>query len=70
MSAAVAWLIAKSGAIEPPVGSVCGVAYRVRAMRGSSRREVIVEFADPPAVASNGYAADGSSGACHGADQA
>jgi hypothetical protein len=70
VSAEAAWLIAKSGAIAPPAGSVYGTAYLVRVMRGSSRREVIVEFADPPAVASNGYAADGSSGACHGADQA
>ena len=56
MSAQAAWLIAKSGAIAPPAGSVYEAAYRVRVVRGSSRREVIVEFADPAAVASNGYA--------------
>ena len=56
MSAEAAWLIAKSGAIAPPRGSVCGAAYLVRVMRGSSRREVIVEFADSSAVVSTGYA--------------
>jgi hypothetical protein len=56
VSAEAAWLIAKSGAIAPPAGSVYGTAYLVRVMRGSSRREVIVEFADSAAVASNGYA--------------
>jgi hypothetical protein len=56
MSAQAAWLIAKSGAIAPPAGSVYEAAYLVRVMRGSSRREVIVEFADSSAVASNGYA--------------
>jgi len=56
MSAEAAWLIAKSGAIAPPAGSVYGAAYLVRVMRGSSRREVIVEFADSSAVASTGYA--------------
>jgi hypothetical protein len=56
MSAVAAWLIAKSGAIAPPRGSVCGAAYLVRVMRGSSRREVIVEFADSSAVVSTGYA--------------
>jgi hypothetical protein len=56
MSADAAWLIAKSGAIAPPTGSVSGAAYLVRVMRGSSQREVIVEFADSSAVVSNGYA--------------
>ena len=56
MSAQAGWLIAKSGAIAPPTGSVCGAAYLVRVMRGTSRREVIVEFADSSAVVSNGYA--------------
>jgi hypothetical protein len=56
MSVEAAWLIAKSGAIAPPTGSVYGAAYLVRVMRGSSRREVIVEFADSSAVVSNGYA--------------
>jgi hypothetical protein len=51
-----AWLIAKSGAIAPPTGSPHGAAYLVRVVRGSSRREVIVEFADSSAVVSNGYA--------------
>jgi hypothetical protein len=51
-----AWRIAKSGAIAPPTGSLHGAAYLVRVMRGSSRREVIVEFADSSAVVSNGYA--------------
>jgi hypothetical protein len=56
MSADAAWRIAKSGAIEPPSGSVYGAAYRVRVLRGSSRRDVIVEFADSSVVISNGYA--------------
>jgi hypothetical protein len=56
VSAEAAWLIAKSGAISPPTGSVCGAAYRVRVTRGSARREVIVEFADSSAVVSAGYA--------------
>ena len=56
MSAETAWLIAKSGAIAPPPGSVHGAAYRVRLTRGSARREVIVEFADSLAVVSPGYA--------------
>jgi hypothetical protein len=56
MSAGGAWLIAKSGAIAPPAGSVHGAAYLVRVIRGSSRRAVIVEFADSSAVASGGYA--------------
>src|SRR5215510_13394813 len=33
-----AWLIAKSGAIAPPTGSVYGAAYLVRVTRGSARR--------------------------------
>src|SRR5262249_54748864 len=56
VSAEASWLIAKSGAIAPPTGSVCGAAYLVRVTRGSSRREVIVEFADSLAVASTNYA--------------
>jgi hypothetical protein len=56
MSAETAWLIAKSGAIAPPTGSVHGAAYLVRVTRGSARRQVIVEFADSLAVASTGYA--------------
>src|SRR5206468_8206660 len=56
MSAEAAWQIAKSGAIAPPAGSVYGTAYLVRVMRGASKREVIVEFADASAVASAGYA--------------
>jgi len=56
MSADAAWVIERSGAIAPPVGSVYGTAYLVRVTRGSSRREVIVEFADSSAVASTGYA--------------
>jgi hypothetical protein len=56
MSAEAGWLIARSGAIAPPAGSVCGAAYLVRVIRGSSRREVIVEFADSLAAVSNGYA--------------
>jgi hypothetical protein len=53
---AEAWAIEKSGAIAPPAGSVHGTAYLVRVTRGSSRRQVIVEFADASAVASTGYA--------------
>jgi hypothetical protein len=56
MSADATWLIAKSGAIAPPAGSVHGAAYLVRVERGSSRRKVIVEFADSSAVVSAGYA--------------
>jgi hypothetical protein len=56
MSAEAVWLIAKSGAIAPPTGSVDGAAYLVRVIRGSSRREVIVQFADSSAVVSTGYA--------------
>jgi len=56
MSADAAWVIERSGAIAPPRGSVYGTAYLVRLTRGSSRREVIVEFADSSAVASTGYA--------------
>jgi hypothetical protein len=56
MSGEAAWRIAKSRAITPPTGSVYGDAYLVRVQRGSSRREVIVEFADSSAVVSNGYA--------------
>jgi hypothetical protein len=56
MSAEAAWLIAKSGAIAPPAGSVYGAAYLVRVMRGSSRRGVIVEFANSLTVVSTGYA--------------
>ena len=50
------WLIERSGAIAPPPGSAYGTAYLVRVTRASSRREVIVEFADASAVASAGYA--------------
>ena len=56
MSAEAAWAIEKSGAIAPPAGSTYGTAYLVRVTRGSSRRGVIVEFADSSAVASAGYA--------------
>jgi hypothetical protein len=56
MSGDAAWAIEKSGAIAPPAGSVYGTAYLVRVTRRSSRREVIVEFADSSAVASTGYA--------------
>jgi hypothetical protein len=56
MSADAAWIIEKSGAIAPPTGSTYGTAYLVRVTRRSSRREVIVEFADSSAVASTGYA--------------
>jgi len=56
MNAEAGWLIAKSGAIAPPTGSVYEAAYVVRVTRGSTRREVIVEFADSSAVASTGYA--------------
>jgi hypothetical protein len=56
MSAEAAWLIAKSGAIAPPTGSIHRASYLVRVMRRSSRREVIVEFPDSSAVVSNGYA--------------
>jgi hypothetical protein len=56
MSADAGWRIAKSGAIAPPPGSTHAAAYLLRLMRGSSRREVIVEFADSMAVLSTSYA--------------
>ena len=56
MSTDPTWLIIKSGAIPPPSGSVHGSAYLVKVTRGSSKRDVIVEFADSSAVISNGYA--------------
>jgi hypothetical protein len=56
MSTDAGWLITKSGAIPPPSGSIHGSAYLVKVMRGSSKRDVIVEFADSSAVISNGYA--------------
>jgi hypothetical protein len=56
MSAAAGWLISRSGAIAPPSGSLLDAAYLVRLTRGSSTRDVIVEFADSSAVVSNGYA--------------
>lgn len=52
----VSWAIVRSGAIGPPDGSACESAYLVRVVRGSSTRDVIVEFADTAAVVSNGYA--------------
>jgi hypothetical protein len=56
MSGASGWLISRSGAIAPPSGSLLDAAYLVRLTRGSSTRNVIVEFADSSAVVSNGYA--------------
>jgi len=50
------WSIERSGAIPPPAGSTHGSAYLVRVARGTSKRQVIVEFADSSAVVSNGYA--------------
>jgi hypothetical protein len=50
------WLIAKSAAVAPPQGSTFDAAYLVRVARGAATRDVIVEFADPAAVASIGYA--------------
>jgi hypothetical protein len=56
MSKQADWLIQRSGAIPPPAGSVHASAYLVRVARGTSKRGVIVEFADSSAVVSNGYA--------------
>ena len=56
MTGTAGWLIERSGAIPPPTGSIHGSAYLVRVTRGTSKRGVIVEFADSSAVVSNGYA--------------
>lgn len=56
MTSTAGWLIERSGAIPPPAGSIHGSAYLVRVTRGTSKRGVIVEFADSSAVVSNGYA--------------
>jgi hypothetical protein len=56
MSPRADWLIAKSAACSPPPGSRFDAAYLVRVARGEATREVVVEFADPAAVASIGYA--------------
>jgi hypothetical protein len=50
------WLIAKSGAIAPPSGRLLAAGYLVRVVRGSSTRDVAVEFANSSAVVSVGYA--------------
>lgn len=50
------WLIAKSGAIAPPSGRLLAAAYLVRVVRGSSTRDLAVEFANSSAVVSVGYA--------------
>ena len=50
------WTIVRSSAVSPPDGSSCESAYLVRVSRGSSTRDVVVEFADTTAVLSNGYA--------------
>jgi hypothetical protein len=50
------WLISRSGAISPPTGSTSHSVYLVRVERGTSKRAVVVEFADSSAVVSNGYA--------------
>jgi hypothetical protein len=50
------WTIVRSSAVTPPDGSSCESAYLVRVSRGSTTRDVVVEFADATAVLSNGYA--------------
>jgi hypothetical protein len=56
MSKRAVWTIVRSSAVNPPDGSTFESAYLVRVNRGSSTRDVIVEFADATAVVSNGYA--------------
>lgn len=51
-----AWVITKSGAIAPISEPIFDAAYRVRMTRGSSTREVVVEFAAPSSLTSVGYA--------------
>jgi hypothetical protein len=50
------WRIEKVGAISPSPGSDSDAAYVVTVVYGEERAEVIVEFEDPAAVASGGYA--------------
>ena len=50
------WVIVKSGAIAPISEPTFDAAYRVRMTRGSSTREVVVEFAAPSTLTSIGYA--------------
>ena len=51
-----AWVIIKSGAIAPISEPTFDAAYRVRMTRGSSTRELVVEFAAPSSLTSVGYA--------------
>ena len=53
---ASSWLIVKSAAIAPLSGPAWDAAYRVKVARGSSTREVVVEFAAPSSLTSVGYA--------------
>ena len=50
------WLVDRSHAIAPPSDGDFDAAYLVRLSRGSTRGEVVVEFAAPSAVTSVGYA--------------
>lgn len=56
MSTPTGWLITRSGAIAPPSGGFLDAAYLVKLIRGSTTREVVVEFEESSAVVSNGYA--------------
>jgi hypothetical protein len=50
------WSVDRSQAIAPPSEGDFDAAYLVRLSRGSTLREVVVEFAAPSAVTSVGYA--------------
>src|SRR5579862_318221 len=50
------WLIVKSAAIAPISAPTFDAAYQVRMTRGSSTREVVVEFEAPSTLTSVGYA--------------
>jgi hypothetical protein len=50
------WLVSRSHAIAPPSDGDFDAAYLVLLSRGSTLREVVVEFVAPSAVTSVGYA--------------
>jgi len=56
MSVSLGWVISRSGAISPISSGVLDAAYLVTLMRGSSTREVVVEFEDSCTVVSTSYA--------------
>lgn len=50
------WSVSRFHAIAPPSNGDFDAAYLVRLSRGSTLRDVVVEFAAPSAVTSVGYA--------------